>query len=229
MSDFADDLGGAAMGSDNGIFETSPVWPVVADVMACLAGLFVLLFVAALVFQLDLLTRLDKEQAKLKIEQGARAIEKARLDVLEAALAAPLQSGRITLQGDRIGIQGNVLFALASDELSDDGLSLTGELAKPLANYVAQTGQMLMVSGYTDSLQLHPGGRFRDNWALSQSRALTVGRALMAAGFPAQRLLAAGFGENLPVADNATENGRRLNRRVEIVPVAAPSAKKQAR
>jgi|GEM_PF-840171 len=204
------------------VFDQSPVWPASADLMACLTGVFVLLFVSALVFQLDLLTRLETERTKLKAEQRARAEENSRLKALEEALAGPLAKGRITLDGAKIGIQGNLLFGLASDELSADGMGLILDLARPLAIYAEQTGTLLMVSGFTDNLPLHAGGRYVDNWELSQGRAMTVTRALMEGGFPRGRLLAAGFGENYPVASNDTDDGRKLNRRVEIAPVPVP-------
>ncbi|MCP4500465.1 MAG: OmpA family protein [Deltaproteobacteria bacterium] len=206
------------------IFDSSPVWPASADLMACLSGLFVLLFVSVLVFQLDLLTRLDDEKDKLAQEQKARAAENARLKALEAALAGPLAKGRITLDGAKIGIQGNLLFAPASPDLSEEGAGLILDLALPLATYAEQTHMLLMVSGFTDNLPVMPGGRYVDNWELSQARAMTVTRVLMSAGFPRGRLLAAGFGENYPVASNETEEGRSLNRRVEIAPVPVPRA-----
>ncbi|MEM8770244.1 MAG: OmpA family protein [Pseudomonadota bacterium] len=55
------------------------------------------------------------------------------------------------------------------------------------------------------------------NQQLSQRRALSVSNYLAAQGVSPGRLQAVGFGESRPIADNATESGRRLNRRVEVV------------
>src|SRR6476659_3358047 len=120
----------------------------------------------------------------------------------------------------RIGIGGAVLFRSSSAELQPDGASLLVELAKPLADYVASHDEAIMVSGFTDDLAVvNPAKGFKDNWELSSERALTVVRALVAAGVPADRVFAAGFGETHPVAANVNDDGRAKNRRVEIAPV----------
>jgi flagellar motor protein MotB len=193
-------------------FDITPVWPVVSDIMAAVSGLFVLLFVWAVVFQIDL-------ASALRAEREARQAEAERLQALERALAEPLAKGRITLEGGRIGIQGNVLFPLGSADLSAEGQGLVAELADPLHAYAEHAGTAIMVSGFTDDLPIHADYRFRDNWELSTERALTVTRALVRDGFPAGRIFAAGFGESMPVAPNDSEANRALNRRVEIAPV----------
>jgi flagellar motor protein MotB len=66
---------------------------------------------------------------------------------------------------------------------------------------------------------VNPQKGFKDNWELSAARALTVVRALVAAGVPVDRVFAAGFGETHPVAENTNDDGRAKNRRVEIAPV----------
>ena len=72
------------------------------------------------------------------------------------------------------------------------------------------------VAGHTDD-------RASDeyNLQLSQSRAASVVAALRQRGVPVDRLASAGYGESRPIADNATEEGRQLNRRVEFVPLEA--------
>jgi flagellar motor protein MotB len=211
-----------------------PVWPVFADVLACLGGLIALLFVWAVVAQADLTDRLAaSESAKAQAEaaraevEAARHLESVRLGALEAALAGPVAEGRISLEGATVGIQGNVLFPLASSELSPEGAALVAQLAQPLTAYTEGADAMLMISGFTDTLMMNQGATFADNWELSAERALTVTRALVHAGFPPQRLVAAGFGEHHPVADNASEDGRAKNRRVEITPVPRNKAPTQ--
>lgn len=196
------------------------IWPVFADVMAGLAGLFVLLFVWAVVFQLDLTSALTREREALAREQKARALEQQRLAKLEASLATPLAEGRITLKGDRIAISGSVLFALNSADLEPAGRALLKELTEPLRDYTGATKTAIMVSGFTDDLRMtSQDGTYRDNWELSTERALTVTRALIALGFPSDRLFAAGFGPHHPVVPNDSDDARAKNRRVEIAPV----------
>ena len=199
--------------SDDGVEQTAPVWAVFGDLMSGLLGAFVLVLVGVLVVQMDLAANLQAEVAKRRLEEQRRM-------ALEKALAIPLQSGRVTLDGGRIGISGSVLFALNSDQLRPDGQQLLRSLVQPLRVYLGERDELLMVSGFTDDLAVQPGNpRFADNLELSAQRALTVTRALVEAGMPAERLFAAAFGAQQPVASNADERGRALNRRVEMAPV----------
>lgn len=190
-----------------------PVWPAFGDLMACLFGLFVLFFVWMIAFQVDLSRDLDRERAQ-------HAAEAARRQELERALAGPLADGRITLVDGRIGIRGSVLFALNSAELAPEGSALLAGLAAPLRAYLRSHDELIMVSGFTDSLPItsSPQG-YKDNWELSTQRALTVTRALVTAGVTDETIFAAGFGESHPVAPNDTAENRARNRRVEICPI----------
>jgi flagellar motor protein MotB len=193
----------------------APIWPAFGDLMSCLFGLFVLFFVWAIAFQVDLTKTLEVQTAKV-------AVETERADTLEKALAAALggkMDGRITFVDGRLGIGGAVLFQLASADLQPEGASLLKELAPPLATYLETHDEMIMVSGFTDDLPLVPSAARKDNWDLSASRAVTVVRALVAAGVPRDRIFAAGFGETHPIAPNVSEETRAKNRRVEIAPV----------
>jgi flagellar motor protein MotB len=183
--------------------------------MSCLFGLFVLFFVWAIAFQVDLTKTLEVQTAKA-------AVETERADTLEKALAAALggkMDGRITFVDGRLGIGGAVLFQLASADLQPEGASLLKDLAAPLATYLEAHDEMIMVSGFTDDLPLVPSAARKDNWDLSASRAVTVVRALVAAGVPRDRIFAAGFAETHPIAPNVSEETRAKNRRVEIAPV----------
>ncbi|MEE4249712.1 MAG: OmpA family protein [Alcanivoracaceae bacterium] len=198
---------------DDGLNDGPPVWAIFGDLMTGLVGVFVLILVWTLGFQLELAKDLELAEAE-------RERELARRQVLEQALAGPLSSGRITISDGRIGISGSVLFALNSDRLQDEGRELLGTLAAPLEVFLQENDQLLMISGFTDDLPIQSGNlNFADNWELSAQRALTVTRELVAAGLPADRVFAAAFGDQQPVAPNLDESGRALNRRVEMAPV----------
>jgi flagellar motor protein MotB len=183
-----------------------PVWGVFGDLMAGLVGAFVLLLVAVIGVQLELARDLETEAQ--------------RRQALEAALAAPLAAGRVTLVNGRIGISGSVLFAINSDRLQPEGRVLLQSLAGPLAAYLKGRDELLMVSGFTDDRMVRDGNRrYDDNLELSAQRALTVTRALIDEGLPSASVFAAAFGPELPVASNDDEAGRALNRRVEMAPV----------
>jgi len=193
---------------------TAPVWTAFGDLMSMLLGAFALILVAVIGVQLQLSSRLEDE-----IRQ--RAAEAQRLQTLEQALAGPLAAGRVTLVDGRIGIRGSVLFALNSAQLQPEGGELLRSLAGPLAGYLAARDELLMVSGFTDDRQVRRTGSalFEDNWELSAQRALTVTRALVAEGVPADSVFAAAFGAQQPVAPNDEAEGRARNRRVEMAPV----------
>ena len=190
-----------------------PVWAAFGDLMSVLLGAFVLILVGVIALQLQLQIKLDEEIAQRKVETQRR-------QTLEQALAGPLASGRITLVDGRIGIRGNVLFALNSDQLQTEGRDLLKSLARPLAEYLRARDEALMISGFTDNRQVSGSNdKYADNWELSAQRALTVTRALIAEGLPAESVFAAAFGAQQPVGSNADEAGRASNRRVEMAPV----------
>lgn len=198
---------------DDGGEQTAPVWAVFGDLMSGLLGAFVLILVGVLVVQMDLVTNLQSEIEKRQVEEQRRM-------VLEKALAVPLATGRITLNNGRIGISGNLLFPVNSDQLRPDGRLLLKSLVPPLQSYLGARDDMLMVSGFTDDKPIQEGNqRFADNLELSAQRALTVARALIEEGMPSSRVFAAAFGAEQPTASNADEKGRALNRRVEMAPV----------
>ena len=192
---------------------STPVWAAFGDLMSVLLGAFVLILVGVIAVQLQLEMKLDEEIAQRKIETQRR-------ETLEQALAGPLAAGRITLVDGRIGIRGNVLFALNSDQLQPEGRDVLKSLAGPLTEYLRARDEALMVSGFTDNRQVSGSNeKYADNWELSAQRALTVTRALIAEGVPAASVFAAAFGSQQPVQSNSNEAGRASNRRVEMAPV----------
>ena len=193
--------------------EQSPIWPIFGDLMSGLLGVFVLLLVWTLGFQVELAETLKSEVAKREQEQQRR-------ELLEQALAAPLASGRVTIENGRIGISGSVLFATNSAELQQEGKNLLQGLVTPLNFYLSEHEEVLMVSGFTDDKPIKSGNlNFSDNWELSAQRSLTVTRALIESGLPETRVFAAAFGAQQPIVPNTDSHSRAQNRRVEIAPV----------
>ena len=201
--------------TDAGVDHAAPVWPVFGDLMSSLLGAFVLVLVAVVAVQMELTSTLQDEVKKRQVEEQRRMS-------LEKALAVPLASGRITLNGGRIGISGQVLFALNSDELQPEGRQLLKSLVTPLQAYLSARNELLMVSGFTDDRPIR-GGPFADNWELSAQRALTVTRTLIEEGMPSSMVFAAAFGSEQPVKPNTDDAARTQNRRVEMAPVPKSS------
>ena len=193
--------------------QETPVWAIFGDLMAGVVGIFVLILVWVLGYQVELAQSLKEEVSKRQAEEQRRM-------ALEEALADPLATGRVTLRDGRIGISGSVLFSLNSDQLQPEGRDLLQTLVGPLRVYLGERDELLMVSGFTDDLPIQKGNnRFADNWELSAQRALTVTRELIEEGMPPSMVFAAAFGAQQPVVPNADDDGRSQNRRVEMAPV----------
>jgi flagellar motor protein MotB len=205
---------------DDDASHAPPIWAIFGDLMSGLVGVFVLLLIWALGFQLELAQSLTIETAKRQVEEQRRM-------ALEQALVGPLQNGRVTLENGRIAISGSVLFAVNSDQLQSEGRVLLRSLVAPLQLFLDERDQMLMISGFTDNRPIRVDNRnFADNWELSAQRALTVTRVLIEEGMPAPMVFAAAFGAQNPVASNDEEAGRSRNRRVEMasVPKNSPTS-----
>lgn len=126
-----------------------------------------------------------------------------------------LLSGTAVSQG-RMGavvtLRSDLLFTPGSAELKPKA----GLAIDKLARLLKTVPNQLIVAGHTDSIPLE-GGAYGSNWGLSSARAMNVLKRLQAAGLPAERLSAYGFGAQHPITTNADVAGRRLNNRVEIM------------
>ena len=144
---------------------------------------------------------------------------------LEAAMGAELQNHEVVLAVTPEG------FVISLKELGffDSGKAelLPGAQKKieKIARVLARPGVDIRVEGHSDNQPIHTAG-FHSNWELSTARAMAVLELLVNdAGFDPTKLSASGYGEYRPVADNATAEGRRMNRRVDLIVVQArPSA-----
>jgi succinyl-CoA synthetase beta subunit len=102
----------------------------------------------------------------------------------------------------------NVKFVTNKDEISPESLTELAAVAKQLATCPAIKTQ---VEGHTDSV-----GSDTSNLALSQKRADAVATYMTSQGLAKERVSAKGYGESKPIGDNATEEGRAKNRRVQF-------------
>ena len=118
-----------------------------------------------------------------------------------------------TAQYVSLTLNGALLFDSGSAELKEEAKPLMDKIGQLLARYAQST---IEIEGHTDNVPIH-NARFADNNELSSFRALSVFNYFMETTFldPAT-IKHSGRGEYLPVADNATPEGRAQNRRVEI-------------
>jgi chemotaxis protein MotB len=126
----------------------------------------------------------------------------------------------IRVVGDRFVFQSEVLFPSGGSDLNPDGQTEMAKLAAALIDVAKEIppeiNWVLRVDGHTDNVPLSGSGRYADNWALSSARAIAVVKFLIAQGVPADRLVAAGFGEFQPIAPGDTPEARATNRRIEL-------------
>ena len=108
---------------------------------------------------------------------------------------------------------GALLFDSASAELRDEAYPLVNKLGKILVTY---DNNIIEVEGHTDNVPIH-SSKYEDNNVLSMYRALAVANYLRdTTTLDPAYIKSSGRGEYVPIADNATPEGRARNRRVEI-------------
>ncbi len=94
------------------------------------------------------------------------------------------------------------------------------EKLKSTARVLMQHGLEVRVEGHSDDVPIH-NAMFQSNWELSSARAMSVLSLLVNdGGFPETSISVAGYGEHRPVASNETPDGRKQNRRVDLVVIA---------
>jgi chemotaxis protein MotB len=154
--------------------------------------------------------------AAMPAEAKARIFEQAH-DALRGA--APELGAEVILEdrGVRIRMSNGPLFRPGSARLEPEA----GAPLARIAALVRESGARATVEGHSDNLPVR-GAAFPSNWELSAARAGAVVRFLAAHGLAPARLEAVGHADTRPVGDNATEEGRQRNRRVEILLRAGP-------
>jgi len=145
-------------------------------------------------------------------------------DKLQATFAKEQQANQVKIEmlksGVKVNLANDILFPSGSAALNQSGVEMLTRAAAELKSSPYQT----LVAGFTDNVAI--SGKLMDkypsNWELAAARAASVVRLLEREGVASEQLLAVSFGENSPVADNGSAEGRSKNRRIEIIlrPVA---------
>lgn len=151
-----------------------------------------------------------------QIEQLIKETERDAMD-LAKALNEEISKGEVEIetQGRQIivRIREKGSFGSGSSTLANNYVPLLQEVSSVLAT---KSG-MISVQGHTDDIPIKTS-RFRSNWELSTSRAVSVAQELLASGIVnPRRLQVSGFAATRPLASNESGEGRSKNRRVEIV------------
>jgi chemotaxis protein MotB len=111
-----------------------------------------------------------------------------------------------------LSINESVLFDTGDATLKPEGI----ELIRRILPALNKDSYRIVVEGYADDRPIS-NLRYPSNWELSAARAASVARFMIQEGIDADRLQITGYGETRPIAQNDTEEGRRLNRRVNLV------------
>lgn len=162
-----------------------------------------------------------EEEARKRAEEEARDLARYRSEFF--GRMSEILSGRegVRIVGDRFVFQSEVLFAPGEATLSPSGREQIAGVARMLSDISGEIPSeidwIIRVDGHTDSTPLSGTGRYRDNWELSQARALAVVRYMIDdLGFPSDRLAATGFSDTRPVNEGDTAEARAQNRRIEL-------------
>ncbi|MEX1367938.1 MAG: OmpA family protein, partial [Nannocystaceae bacterium] len=159
---------------------------------------------------------LEQELDELRDEQKRRREELATYRELFDRLRTLIDAGTIKVSFRKgrmiVELPSAVLFDSGKTQLKPDGMAALEQLVEALSSVAHRD---LIIAGHTDNVPIKTR-RYKNNWELSTQRAVVVVGFMVDKGFPSEHLAAAGYGEEDPIADNATEEGRALNRRIEI-------------
>jgi chemotaxis protein MotB len=136
---------------------------------------------------------------------------------LSEQLKQQIDSGAIRLRlGNRglvVTLEEKSFFPSGDDTIYSKAFPSIGLVAKT----IAELPNSVRLEGHTDSVPIH-NERFKNNWELSTARSIAVLQLFETKfGLDASRFAVAGYAQNIPAAQNDTEEGRARNRRVEIV------------
>ena len=157
----------------------------------------------------------------LKPGGGVTAVDVNRLRrELENALGEEIAKHEIQMRSTPEGLVVSLsevgFFNSGEATLIEDGKSTLARIAKVLN----EKGFQIRVEGHTDNVPIH-NPHFKSNWELSTARATQVVSLLVEQyGFDPQQISAAGFSKYHPVASNETDEGRKANRRVDLIVVS---------
>lgn len=153
--------------------------------------------------------RKQREASEKRLAAFRKLTEKFRSLVDTGKLKVSFRNGQMVLE-----LPSGVLFSSGQATLSSGGEAALQEILDVLGEF---KNRRFLIAGHTDNIPVK-SRKFKNNWLLSTARAVSVVTYMTdKAQFAAANLAAAGYGEFAPVADNATDEGRAKNRRIEII------------
>lgn len=209
-----------------------------SDLMTLLLAVFIVLFAVSQVDQAKakdmseafteemmtqsyIISQLNEQETVQNESPPVSESERQKLEALKAELDAKLQSenlaASITTSIDKRGLvisfNNAIIFEPGSAAIkkeNEDTLLEISDMIHVMDNYIR-------IEGHTDNIPMN-SDLFPSNWDLSSARAVNVVRLFVNnANASPEKLIAVGYGEYRPIADNATEEGRAKNRRIDII------------
>lgn len=148
-----------------------------------------------------------QEAARKRAAMFRSLIDKFRSMIDSGKLKVEIRKGRMIVK-----MSDKILFDPGKDKIKKEGEQALQEVTQILASLPDRNYQ---VAGHTDNVPIR-SRRFKSNWELSTARAVNVVKFMAENGIDSRRLSAAGYSEYDPVGDNTTDEGKMLNRRIEI-------------
>ena len=160
----------------------------------------------------DDLANVQEKMEEAKMEESEQMAEKIQEAVDEKELGSEIDID-FTSQYVQLTLNGALLFDSGSTLLKEEAKPVLDQVGIVLERYAEGT---IEIEGHTDNVPMS-GAKYSNNDELSSGRALSVFDYLLSVtNLDPARVKHAGRGEYVPVADNATPEGRTRNRRVEI-------------
>ncbi len=162
-----------------------------------------------------------EEAERKRLEEEAKELAAYRSEFFGKLRQVLGDREGVQIVGDRFVFSSEVLFSSGDAVLQPAGQGQVARVATLLSEVAdlipPEVDWVIRVDGHTDNQPLSGTGEFRNNWELSQARALSVVEYMIdVLGFPPNRLAATGFGEYRPVNPVNSEAARAQNRRIEL-------------
>jgi len=153
----------------------------------------------------------EKQLERAKAKQNETDVENKLKESMQTDEMSKLVQISSTERKMKLVLTEGVLFTSGSADLKDKAK----QVLAPIAAQLKTIPNDIIIEGHTDDVPIKHG-KYGSNWELSMARAYSVLVFFQEQGIPAKNLAGIGYGENRPLGDNATAEGRAQNRRIEI-------------
>jgi len=163
------------------------------------------------------LTNMEQQANSLRVASQQR---QQQYEALVQGLSKEVEKGQLQVRQYQnmlsVDLAEQIFFDSGSATLKKEGKAVLKKVGEALKGY---DNKIIRVVGHTDNVPLAKAlqAKFPSNWDLSVARATNVVRHLQEVGIPPERMVPSGRAEYDPIASNDTADGRKKNRRIEIM------------